>query len=478
MGRTRSWRGLSEQGVFGQRLFRTTIGLKSVRSLRFKMTGERRFGLLAAGAVVLFGPIVMGQQVPGTSEPGVVSELRIRSSASVTVSGSSKVVAVDARGVTTETDGALRLIGWDQVSLVTGTFAEAFEPFRAVATDAWRARVRLERGDLAAAEPIFERLFSAYAGQSGPTAGVIGAGLMRCRLERGAQVGAIEPWLAFVQSREPSGKDGATFESSGTWTLDRATGRPAIDELSGLAPGLPPIWLGTNAEQIAAKLKPAEWLQTDGPVGALADLYSQSLRVESSLEVTLPDRPMAAGSASSGYGAPTTASEGVLFVQEVVASRAGSAELRAAARSSLRARLSKSPPSWVEAWCRVALGRSLVREASRDEQLLGVVELMHLPSRLESENPYLAGIALAEGALAMLRLGDDDGAARLRHDLFARFPGHPATEYEPLRGWVHESGAMSSESSTAQSPASSGPSVRPSSPPVPNPASTLPGGPP
>lgn len=350
--------------------------------------------------------------------------------------------AVGAGGVTVEAVAAAggaagggapsrQVLGWDRVARVEGDLSAEAAAYAALATDAWRARARLERGDVAAAEPIFEALFVTQRGQTGPTAALVGGGLMRCRLERGAQVAAVGPWLAYVRAVDdgsgvPAGGGGGGGSGGGSWMLDRVTGRLVLDEASGLAPGMPPIWMATPAVRAAAG---ADARGDDaGRARVLADLYAASMRFETDKAVgaaQLPPKPAASDDAAQ-------------FVWEIVAARAGGDELRKAARQSLRARLARASAPWVEAWCRVAIGRSLLREADRDQQLLGVVELMHLPARLEGENPYLGGIALAEGAMAMLRLGDVDAAVRLRHDLFDRFPGHPATEFEPLRGWVRD----------------------------------------
>jgi hypothetical protein len=74
-------------------------------------------------------------------------------------------------------------------------------------------------------------------------------------------------------------------------------------------------------------------------------------------------------------------------------------------------------------------------ETARDSKLLGVAELVELPARLERVNPYLTGIALSEAAVALAKMGDSRGATQLRNELSDRFPGHPALEWEPLKGW-------------------------------------------
>ena len=93
------------------------------------------------------------------------------------------------------------LVGWDRVREVTGPLAGEAAKFAATADKAWRARVRLERGDWVAAEPLFEELFTTYRDRTGPTALMAAGGLLRCRLARGGQTAAVEPWVAWVRAQ-------------------------------------------------------------------------------------------------------------------------------------------------------------------------------------------------------------------------------------------------------------------------------------
>jgi len=126
---------------------------------------------------------------------------------------------------------------------------------------------------------------------------------------------------------------------------------------------------------------------------------------------------------------PLRASDaGVTLVREVLESRSDDPGTRATARQALVARLSETPPPWVEAWCRAAIGRSLLRDGDADQRRQGIIELLHLPARLGEAHPYLAGIALAESARALRELGDPAGAATLEGELRTRYPSHPALE--------------------------------------------------
>jgi hypothetical protein len=206
----------------------------------------------------------------------------------------------------------------------------------------------------------------------------------------------------------------------------RITLPPVADEETGLVPRLPPIWTpGPALSALAASTDWSSLKAAGGAAGALGELYEIAAKFEAGEKVEIgPARPEPVG---------------VRLVYDVVAARCGSADERAAARERLRVRIAPAgrkaatPPPWVEAWCRVALGRSLVREEAETERLLGVVELLHIPARFADEWPELAGLALGEAAVALAAAKDEAGASALKTELTTRFPRHPILEWGPLK---------------------------------------------
>lgn len=311
------------------------------------------------------------------------------------------------------------IIGWDRVRDVEGAFAGEAQAYEQVATDAWRARYRLERGDTVAAEPIFERLFERYRGESGPTAAIIAEGLLACRLHRGAQAGAVEPWLSLMMAEAERARGPVWFERDRSESMERV-----IDPATGLAPALPPIWLDSPASRaIASSSEPGE-LNLDDPqerqvATSLASLYRFAARFEAGHDEEMPRY--------------ARGSNAVSLVADIVKARAGNERERANARESLQVRIDRERGTWVEAWCRVGLGRSLLSELDPEQRRLGVVQLLHVPARFREDQAYLAGLALAEAIVALEDLGDDVAAGVLRRDLFEGYGGHPALEWEPIR---------------------------------------------
>lgn len=347
------------------------------------------------GQVVLRGGDVLDDAVISASSQGVVTLPRLGS-------------------------GAERTIPWDLIREVRGEHADAARPFTALAADAWRARWRLARGDTALAEPLLAALFEKVRTEDGPTTLRIAEGLLRCRLARADQAGAIEPWLSALRNQAMAA--GLPAESAPVL----ATGlRSTIDAETGLVPSLPPIWINVEATAaFAGRYAPTD----DAPpsVRELARLFARSAALDSGIT---PPTPMDAPSTEPGAPAPVgPGSAGIDLVRQIVASREADPKKRAAARDRLASGLAADADTWREAWRRAALGRSLLMEQDAALRSEGLIHLLHLPARFSRSQPYLAGLAAVEAAAELKRRGDrqTDIAVRLIGELKAAEPLHPA----------------------------------------------------
>lgn len=338
-----------------------------------------------------------------------------------------EVSAVNADGVTVVTaraaDGRVVdsvLWGWHQVKSVGGAFASAAAPLASRGDEAWRGLSRLERGDVVAAEPVLERMFTEYQTRTGPTACAIDAGLARCRISRGALTAAVVPWLAWRRAQ--------AVATPPRFDRAEAVWGDLLDPASGLVPGLPPIFPDTPATRALARAGLGEASPgasvPDDLARTLARLYAVAAQFESGTPGVAPD--------------PRTADLGVRLVFDVVRARVGDDATRADARKSLAERVKPNAPAlgtWQESWVRVGLGRSLVREADPELKRQGVLQLLELPARNRSTDSYLTGVALADAAAALEALGDHAGATVLARELIDRYPDHPALDAPSLRPW-------------------------------------------
>lgn len=301
------------------------------------------------------------------------------------------------------------VLSLDRVRRVEGRHADEWASIADVATTAWRAMSRLERGDAVAAEPMLENLFAQYRGRSGPTAARIAEGLLRCRLKRHAYAAAVEPWLVWSALADPDESLPLPFNSLGSRELR-------------LLASLPPIWgEGGGAQAVTSAAASVQTLPSASPsLKQAAEMYAVAARFESDkAPVLLPP--------------PASADPALAFLREIVGSRVGDAPTRREARTLLTRRLRPDAPGWIAAWCRTALGRSLLMEPGDEERRRGIVELTAVHALHGSDQPYLAGLALAEAANACETLADLSGAATLRRELVDTYPGHPSITPHVLR---------------------------------------------
>ncbi len=315
-------------------------------------------------------------------------------------------VAVDARGVHVGIAGEPPTVGgtvsWDRVRRVDGPLADEAAAYAELAETVWRAQARLSRGDAVAAEPLFEEasamLSAGGAGGElvGPTHAVVHAGLVRCRLGRGALAAAVVPWLDLR----------AAILAGAVDELPEA-----VDHATALVPGLPPIFTATPAVRALAQMElRAGW---PAEVSSLATLYAQAAQL--------------ATGGSPAWAEPSELGPGTTLVRDCVAAQLREPAPRSAARERLLERLeSGAAKPWVRAWCHAAIGRSLVLEPDRDDQLRGVVHLLTVPAEYTFAQPYLAGTCLADAAAALDALGDRDAARVLALELMREHRQHPA----------------------------------------------------
>lgn len=328
-----------------------------------------------------------------------------------------RIVSVTTEGVAVEDDAGVRtLVGWDRVRSINGEFEQQGRAFEDIADRAWRARVRMERGDIAAAEPLLEELAREYVGREGPTAEMVWAGLLNARLQRGAQIAAVQPWLQLLAT--DADLEGPTDDS----------GQPIVDARTGLAPALPPLWVDWPAVQAFA----ANDLDSADPAtsqGRLAHLYRAAARIEAGWDndQILADRRPGSSTGDARFA------RGVELVELIVLARVGDRDERALARGRLRQRLTPDAPRWEQAWVRCAIGRSLTHETDPDLQRRGVVQLLYLPATLADAHPYLAGLALGEAVVTMDELEDAPAADRLHLQLIERYANHPVMDWQRIR---------------------------------------------
>lgn len=299
------------------------------------------------------------------------------------------IVSITSEGV--ELDGATRrTIPWHEVKAVRGEMADEAEAYMAIAERAWRAKTRLERRDYELASPLFEILFSEREDVDGPTATLIARGRLACAIREKAYLRALAPFLA-------------------SYGDDVTALRPSLLPIhpeTGLAPSLPPFWTPAEANLAAGVI---DSIRTD----------ESAPRPLVSLYLTASADPPALERDSEALVLPRDGSDPAQqLVAAIVESRLGSPAQRRDARETLERFRDEHFGTWIEAWARIAVARSLLREGGGENADRAVIELLHVPSRF-ADSTRLCELALAFACDALISEGEIDQADRV-YDLLRR----------------------------------------------------------
>lgn len=324
-----------------------------------------------------------------------------------------QIVVIDEQGVTIRGDGGMaasQLVTWDRVRNVqTRRHEPSLSGRLTMAEDLWRARSRLERGDAALAEPIFERLFNDYRGSTNEIALIVAEGLLRCRLNRLANELAVIPALEVIRLRRAE---------VGT---DRYRMMPPVyDGELALCPALPPTW--TDSRRLVRLENDLERYDARGDevVAAYAALYQHALRIMHDVDRE-PGRII--DDIRNVRQHP-----GVQLMRDLITlvdPAADGADRRRAAESRLARRTDDEKP-WIEAWHRYFAGLSLIHAEGDGRNELGVATLAHLPVHFARSQPYLAGLAMHRIIMHLESGGRIESAESIREEFLRQFPQHPA----------------------------------------------------
>jgi hypothetical protein len=314
-----------------------------------------------------------------------------------------KILVMNADGITISVgEQPMRVVSWDRVASFEHDQPHAdAEKYADLAMNLWRGRSRVERGDSRLALPVFEELASQYHGTTSETALVVMEGLLRCRLDQGANDLAVVPALEVARLR-----------LKGVTTNSYSNLPPVLDSATLLCPVLPPVWVSTPA-LLKVERRLAEYDAGAEPaLIAQAALYRQAMR----RQLALPVDTIAGGK---------TDNKGLQFLMTIQELSSSSPSDRAAIRERL---LRQAEPlgDWAQAWARYFVGVSLLAESGEDARLEGIVSLLHVPARFSDTQPYLAGLALAESSQELAASGNAEAAVAVDEELRRSFPRHPA----------------------------------------------------
>lgn len=285
------------------------------------------------------------------------------------------VESVSIEGVRVGGD-APETIGWERVRALTGDDAAAARDHEWLMENAWRMLARIRRGDLPLAGPDLERMDEVLHGVRSTTSLLAAAGLASLRTSEGRAVDAVEPALR-----------ARTLQRFGARLEDGLLAGLGYDDATGLWPLLPPLPTGdgkiTAWTGLPARLAP---LDPDESSQGLAVWYEYAAALATGAPAEAP---------AAAEGEPLS-----MVAAMVRAALHPDASQRAVARETLQSMAAEAGGGWREVWMRMALGRSLAREADEESRRRGLVESLTAAALATPSHRQLAAAALADAARA------------------------------------------------------------------------------
>lgn len=317
-----------------------------------------------------------------------------------------RIAAEDGDGITLEVPGAppqREFIRWDIVRSVDGggVAPQSRAQRMALGESIWRGRIRLDRGDAAAAEPLLQAAASSLSRESGPLALAAWEELLRARIALGGE-------LAEGAVRAPSLR--ASVRASGDLPVALPSRADPLDAGTGLVPSAPPAW-ATRAEATRAREGFQSIAASSRDVALLAGLYAQIAAADAGD----PQPPPPRGARPVGSPPPPRGAlaRGVELLEAWAAAVSNDAEARKRGRETMR-RMARELSPAMRAWAIYAGGRSLAMEGDAKQRRIGATEMLKAAAAHGALAPILVRAAESRAAESLEAAGDSTSAAMLR----------------------------------------------------------------
>ena len=307
---------------------------------------------------------------------------------SVLGDGYGLALRLDAKG------GAPRMLGWDEVREVRGaTGVAGLGEFLDIGRDLWRARTRIERGDMQLAQPLLAKHWARFRDVDGPTTAMVAEGMLRCALDAGDIRASVGPWLVCLRTQ-------------GAGNATRFAGLPAvIDGETGLLPELAPFIPAARRQDVIAAC------EASGASGEVGDVAARIVRIAKG-------EPTAAKPDGAKPAAATSRAVQALALIEDIAFSADARALERALAAFERA--FEEPPGYLAAWrlaaigtCRARFARTVEGDGRAGALGRAAIDLLEVPASGLDRTGLVDAYALEEAARLVRESGDDASAAQL-----------------------------------------------------------------
>ena len=308
---------------------------------------------------------------------------------------SGKILVLDHAGVTIQQQSSgTTLVPWDQVrSIDSLTALPDMDMHLERADRLWRARSRIQRGDMRLAEPLVMELLQRYRSTDSLTSHIVAESALRCAVDREDHLAAVIPWLEVARMESRGISTDTYVDPSMPVVLDPGT---------GMSPYVPPI----RSEQLHLVLKAAD---------PGADPYLNQVRdLLAAIAASIDDLDQVQSSHNGNEPM-------IRLLESVIESGSTDPRTRKNARRDLLVMEGKLP-EFARPWAWYHRGLSLLSE--QDPAVLDQGLLMLLKTAAVNA-PVLSSVAL-ERVHRELVLAGRDAEARIIHRHHLRM--HPADQ--------------------------------------------------
>lgn len=313
-----------------------------------------------------------------------------------------RLLREDANGVDVEmqVDGKplVRSWRWDQIrSLDTDASGSVREQRIRTGTVLWRAISRFARGDMDGARAMFLAARPMIESEATSLALIVDAGIAAT-----AQAAPSEWDESLIAAMRTAAHTVEQLQA-----LADALNSSDLDLPSGLVLDVPPAWVDGNAAEHAMKRlsRCADEARVAGDPMA-AQLLDYAARIAAA-DAGIPAAPQ-----SSALARPQ-GKVGIKLLAAWADGVSADAGARKRGRESLKT-IIRNSSGQLRAWAIFAEGRSLAMENDPALVRLGAGRMMLIPAMYAPESQQLARCAIAQAAIALARIHDDESASILR----------------------------------------------------------------
>ena len=245
----------------------------------------------------------------------------------------------------------------------------------------WRAKIRLQRGDIRLAMPLFEETFMQLKNAKGDDAFLAAEGMLRCTIAHGNIHASVAPWLAAVRHLD-----------QGHNSLFPALS-PVIDTTTFLCPHVPPVWETHLVERSISTLKLDNQLMNE-----FADVIL-------------------------GEAGPTqTLQHGPDFLRNVLLLTEYNHTQIADQIETMSRKTALQP--WQLAWIEYSAARGLL-EQGEQARTMALLKLAEVASIFGKEQPWIAGASMVLMAETLQSDGNKKASKNIRNEFRRVYPSHP-----------------------------------------------------